>query len=200
MNIIVHHAQLIEAPREPFWQLSIEVQHDDGTSERLGHIMPATAVEWRVAQFNVDSETAIKMLIAEPYMKADEVLLPDLETSRSGARQVQAARFDAALSGGDVVFEEGDPPFLFADPDVPQPVLVESGTEAPLQTIVDYSPVSDEHIEVKREFLDAQRAVVQTEAAPVVTHAAANPQWQRESPDDLRAALMPPLPPERPVE
>lgn len=192
MDIVVKRAVLMPGPRdEGEWRLQIEHTNDNGEIERGVLVMPADAIEWRIAQFNVDAETAAKLIMTRRFTGVKDNVYDD-EPTRSASRSLALSHMEEALGDGAITWaaEAASEPVAGA--------IVDSLDGDPLTTLIENSPVDDEHIAVKREFLDAargERRRRQVEQAPI-EDAASGPRLRRPAPDELRERLLPTPPAE----
>lgn len=148
MEVTVHTA---EVGPDGHFRLATEVTDEDGVTRNVLHWVHAEAVEWRMAQFNVDQDTAVQAVVAEPYVDEGDPNLYDLKPRRSLAR---AAKVEA-MEQCTVSFQSGEPPQgLGPRPDA----IVDSGVGCPKAFIKEQAPIDDAMIEAKREVLDKQRA------------------------------------------
>jgi hypothetical protein len=174
MDIVVQHAELLPGARgEGIWKISLNVIRD-GETERQATIMPADAIEWRIAQFNVDAQSALDMVILESYIT--DVTHQDLELidTRSGARQRKLKAMTDVLAGGSVSWPTGKPEWMVGSGNEPTKI-VDSGNGSARDTILAESPVSDDVIAVKREALDRARARTRAGAQSTTDGPAAPP-------------------------
>lgn len=151
MNITVHHSELTKGGTR--LRVSTEVTDTDGTSRNVLHIMPAETIEWRVAQLNVTPEVALDTILAEPYAELEPNEL-DLQPTRSGARNLMAARAKAAVDS--ITYQDGPPPDGIG-PSIE--AEADSGDGDPKAFLLEWAPVDDAMIEAKRELMDRDRAV-----------------------------------------
>lgn len=193
-DIRVHHAALLPGPKgEGLWNLAVEVTRD-GETRHVLHVIPADAIEWRIAQFNVDAEIAARMLVVEAYGVYDNGLFT--APTRSQARNRKLQILDETLDGGTLTWVDGSPLFRAVGENGPE-LLADSGDGNPLQTIIEASPVDDEHIAVKREWMDSHREVSrrrreqQAETEQSDKERGKRPQLRRPSPEQLRERLNP---------
>lgn len=190
MDFVVQHAELVPGPGgQGMWQISVDVTHD-GTTEKVAAMVPADAIEWRVAQFNVDARTAIEMILVEPWAR-DGLPEQELAPSRSQARVLKQQTITEALAGGSITWAVGPPEWTISGPDGTAGALADSGEGNPLDTILAESPVDDDIIAVKREALDMHRQR-RRNRANFPTPPNARPTLRRPSPDELRSRLLPP--------
>lgn len=170
MDIVVQHAELLAGPRgEGLWKISMDVIRD-GKPDRTAAIVPADAIEWRVAQFNVDARTALEMILLEPYLAKDQDHRSfELMPTRSAARQGKLAAMQQVLGGGSITSPVGAPAWRVGDLEGEPTKLLDSGKGDALKTVLAESPIDDQIIEVKRQYLDRARArtrAASTELAP----------------------------------
>lgn len=80
-----------------YWQVLYDVTLDDGTVTGHGHSIPKETLEWRAAEYGLDPqtefETILDVVLAEPYIAADEQVgsvvgeelydAPDIATARA---------------------------------------------------------------------------------------------------------------------
>lgn len=215
IDIAVEHAELNYAGGRGAWRLSCRVTQDGTTFNEI-QIIPVDTIEWRVAQFNVDPVTAAEMIVLEPYAP-DTFPDQELAASRSEARQLKLAATQEALGGGSITWPTGKPAWSASLLEThPEEVLVDSGDGDALQTMIEFSPVDEEAVAIKREALDIHRArrrrrTAQRQAgAQMATAATKTPAMtrrtpgaarvhrdpstllERAAPDELRRRLLPP--------
>lgn len=157
-DIVVTRAVLLPGHTgEGQWRLSLETTGEDGATERGVALMSADTLEWRIAQFNVDAETAAKLMVTRHFTGVKENVYDD-ETTRSAARQLAISHMEQAttVTWGRPQAKGSAEPGGKAEP-VPDSIA-DSLDGDPLATIVEHSPVDDEVIAVKREWLDLKRA------------------------------------------
>lgn len=196
INIVVQHAELVPGPDGTgLWKIAMDVIHDDGEPERAATIMQADVVEWRVAQYNVDSKTALEMILVEPYAR-DVNRDVHLAPTRRQARELKLAAITDALDSGTVTWAVG-PPGWRVDDTGREPAIADSGDGDPLATILEATPVDEELIAVKREAMDLARERLRRRVTPLLGEPAlpaAPLALRRPTAEELRARLMPSLP------
>lgn len=186
MDIRVHHAALLPGPRgEGVWKLAVERVDENGETVRALHVLPADTIEWRVAQFNVDVETAIRMAVVAPYGVSEHESYT-LAPTRSEARARKLAIVDDALAGGTVDFVPGKPPFRAVADD--EEVVADSGNGNPLQVLIKESPVDEGRIAVKREWMDGKREAQRRRRSEQSD--TERPKLNRPTADELRERLL----------
>lgn len=191
MDVVVQHAELVPGPRgEGMWKIAVELHRDGEEPEKVASFVPADAVEWRIAQYNVDARTAIEMILVEPHAGHDHEAI-QLAPTRSEARTRKLATITAALGEGKVSWAAGPSPWRVGIAEGEQ-LLADSGDGDPLATIIEASPVDDELIAVKREAMDTARARFRQRAAPLLAEPVPRANsLRRPTPEELRARLMP---------
>lgn len=194
MDLVVQHAELLSGPRgEGLWKISVSVTRD-GKTEREATVVPADAVEWRVAQFNVDAKTALEMILLEPYI--DSVTHQDLEllNTRSEARTRKLQAMQDVLAGGTVSSPTGKPKWMVGSGNERDKIL-DSGNGSAIDTILAESPVNDEVVALKREHLDRARERTRErlqptpEAGPATPPGGSAPRLRRPDLTELRSRL-----------
>lgn len=157
MNIVVKRAVLMPGPTgEGQWRIEVETT-DGGRTERGLAIAPADAIEWRMAQFNVDAPTAAKLLVTRRHTGVKDNVYDD-QPSRSAARDLAIAHMNRV---GTVTWGAAKAVGSVVAPKPPEPAagsIADSRDGDPLATLVTHSPVNEAHIAVKREWLDLKRA------------------------------------------
>lgn len=157
IDIVVRRAVLVPGPGgEGQWRLSIESTDEDGVTEQGVALLPADAVEWRMAQFNVDAQTAANLAVTRRFTGIKDNVYDD-EPTRSAARQLAISHMQQAttITWSRPAAAKPPPDELEADPDAVAD-SVEGGD--PLATFVAHSPVDEDVVAVKREWLDGKRA------------------------------------------
>ena len=193
MDFVVQHAELVlDIGGQGMWRISVDVTHDNGETEKVAAMVPADAIEWRVAQFNVDPRTAAEMILVEPWAR-DGLHEQEMAPSRSAARALKAETVTEALAGGSITWAVGPPEWTISGPGGMEGALADSGDGDPLDTILEHSPLDEDIIAVKREALDMHRARRRRRfTTPVPPGATRAP--RRPSPEELREHLLPPPP------
>jgi hypothetical protein len=193
IDIVVEHAALTPEGGGT-WTLAVQVT-EDGVTQRGLHVMPVDALEWRIAEFNVDAETAAKIILTE---QGGNVPVPNpsqaLQPTRSAARNAKLARVDQVLDGGTITWAVGEPVFRAVREDVE--TIADSGDGDPLQTLIEASAIDDDLIAVKREWLDQKREGqrrrhAEQEAVKAEGRRAGSQKLRRPTPDQLRERLNP---------
>ena len=193
MHIDVQHAELQLEPEQPWWCLAQVITPDDGREPYdWAHFFPLDIFEWRVAEYDIDPDDRdllLTVVLYEPYaVDPAEGLHPLAAADIGDARRHLLDRIDVARAGGRLRGIPGVFRALIPVEQRPRPaaVLLESGAEDPLEVVKRETPVSPEHIEVKRELLAYHR---QYDQLPKLGRRAAT--WQRETPEALRRRIMP---------
>lgn len=194
MDIVVQYAELMSGPGgQGVWKISADVIID-GETEHQATIMPADAIEWRVAQFNVDAATACEMVMLEPFITGVTHHDLELQPTRSAARQAKLDAMADALAGGAISWPSGPPQWTVGTGNEPTKIL-DSGEGSALETILAESPVDDEIVAVKREALDRGRERVRARVRAATSGPATPPpaakkaRLRRPTVDELRAQL-----------
>lgn len=195
MDIEVVDAQLTVEGAQRWWNLLLEVTPDGGQPYQWSHKFPEDIFEWRVAEYGfdpADRDTLLEVVLYEPYMDHPETGVPvDPEkrhhtaATRQEAREHHLERLAQRKGKGRVRGRRGRAQGVNAQP---SPVAVASEADDPTDVIKREMPLSHPHIAVKREAVDQLRA---HHARRQRTARTATPAWTRESPEQLRARLLP---------
>jgi len=85
---------------QDFWQITMTITADDGTSSESVCLMPSDTMEWRAAEYGIDpadTATLADIVLAEPFLTADDwsagthlyggspglTRAPDIDTARA---------------------------------------------------------------------------------------------------------------------
>lgn len=195
IHIDVEHAELQLEVEQPWWCLAQRITPDDGREPYdWAHFFPIDIFEWRVAEYDLDPDdrdTLLAVVLFEPYAADATPGLSHLDApalADGTAREHLLARIEDARGGGRLRGVPGVFRRLVPPDKRPRPVrvLLDSAAEDPLEVVKRETPVSADHVEVKRELLAYHR---QFDQLPKLGLRA--PTWQRETPDALRRRIMP---------
>lgn len=199
MHITVDHAALKLENNNRWWCVSQEVERDtnDGGTERFywSHFFPDDIFETRAAELGIDHtdwDTLLEVVLYEPWLDpdtADPALSLFTAPTVTRAREHHLDRIHTLKSHGRLRAVVGK---SRVEPTVDRTRwLVESQPgEDPLDVVRRHSPMSLDHLEVKRLYVAEQRGRVQHELRRLRDEPAPNP-WRRETVDELRGRLWP---------
>ena len=193
MDITVHHAERVAVYGVERLMLATEITHDDGTVDRIAHVLPVDILETRAAEYSIDPadiDTLLEIVLYENYLPPQE---PDDPTALHNAETIQEAR-DALITrvrtlrgAGKIEGRLGQSELKAAGPRAK--VLRDSGEEDPLAFIKREAPISVPHMEVKREYVRRLRSVArERHARRQAERLSANN--GRETPEQLRDRLL----------
>lgn len=194
MHIDVEYAELQLEGNTPWWNLHQLITPDDGREPYWwSHFFPHDIFEWRVAEYDFpadDMDTLLDVVLYEPYLADDYDMVPVNAPSIKAARIHHHNRIKAIKGPGRLRGVAGLSTRTVPMAERPQqvPVLLSSTDEDPLEVIKRESPMSEPHIEVKRQLIEYHRRSAQLERP---RRAVATSGWQRETADELRARIMP---------
>lgn len=91
-HIEVEYAEMAKRAGEDTYRVAMLYTNDDGSTDRILHIMPAWSVEARMAEYGVDRAEAVDILIAEPLLPPNDDVPPVLAAPlwRDGAAEHRA--------------------------------------------------------------------------------------------------------------
>ncbi len=72
LSVEVEYAEPVElAPGVDGYAVAKLETHEDGSTRRILHVMPAFAIACRMAEYGVEQDEAVDILTAEPYLPAE---------------------------------------------------------------------------------------------------------------------------------
>lgn len=176
MEIAVHHAELAKIGDRPYYVLTTEITHDDGTVEAQAHIMPTDTLEWRAAEYDLDPGTTqgwsdlLNLVLYEQHLDAggpeEQLADPDglwQAPTVAAARKARMGRVKTRRGKGRA---RGVPGPSAQKAIVDDAVgIMGSGEQDPLEFIKQTAPISAEHLQVKREYVRRVRGRVRARHA-----------------------------------
>lgn len=198
MHITVDHAELRLEGDARWWCLAQDIEPDNGDAYPWYHLFPDDIFEWRCAEYGIDhddTDTLLDVVLFEPYLDhgaADPDLTHLDAPSVAAARDYHLARIrQVKTHHGRLKGRPGLSTRIIPVEQRPvrMHVVLESAAEDPLDVVLRESPRSPEHIAVKRELMTYHRDLRQEQLR--AQRRAGPREWRRETPDELRARIMP---------
>lgn len=194
MHITIENARMTIERDVRWWNLYLTIEPDGGEPYNWTHKLPEETFEWRVAEYGfdpVDQDTLLEVVLYEPYLD-QQALDPTLNhvaaPSRAAARDHLLEHVRRRKGPGRLRGRRGVTPDLNA---LPHPVVVDSAAEDPTETIKREMVLSPEHVAVKREYVELNRASHHLAEQERRRKATTEPSWARPTPDEERKRLMP---------